>query len=408
MAKAKPSALMGNYNRAEVAFSHGDGAWLVATDGSRYLDCASGIGVTSLGHAHPKLVAALADQAAKLWHVSNLYHIPQQEKLAEMLAARAGLDSVFFCNSGTEATEAAVKIARRAMYDKASNKDAPRQTIVCFEGAFHGRTLAMLAATDRPNYRTGFAPIPQGFAHVPFGNMNVLRQTLLDDAASATPSIAAVMLEGSQGEGGGRTLSHEFLNDLRGLADEAGCFIIADEVQIGMGRSGKLFSYQHSDMTPDIVAVAKGLGGGFPIGAVITRADIAQAMPPGSHGTTFGGNPLAMRVGATVLEVLDEAFLAEVAATSKWFWQAMQTLAKKHPARIRHIQGLGLLLVVVLDEAVAADKVIASLRTKHKVLTVAAAQNSIRFLPPLIIQKTELQLAVDALDSVLAEWQGEK
>ena len=394
-----PSHLINTYARADLAFSHGEGAWLVATDGSRYLDCASGIAVTNLGHAHPHLVKALSDQAQKLWHVSNLYHIPEQTDLANKLAVRSGLDCVFFCNSGAEAMEAAVKIARRAHYAK--NKNTQRDTIVCFDGAFHGRTLAMLAASDRPKFREGFGRMPDGFQHVPFGNMNALRQFVLDDAASATPSIAAITYEYVQGEGGGRTVSPEFLKQTRQLADETDILLIADEVQIGMGRSGTLFAYQQSDITPDIVALAKGLGGGFPIGAVITRADIAQAMTPASHGTTFGGNPLAMRVASAVLEVMDEAFLAYLRQQIKWFWRAMESLAQKHAA-IQHIQGLGFLLAVVLDESQPARDIIAGLRAK-KVLTVGAAGNSIRFLPPLIISRDELQLAIDAFDEVLSE-----
>lgn len=398
--------LMANYARTDLAFTSGAGAWLIAEDGSRYLDCASGIGVTNLGHAHPHLVEALTAQAQNLWHVSNLYRIPQQEKLAGMLADRAGdgLDSVFFCNSGVEAVEAAVKIARRAQYQKTQKKSGnppPPYTIVCFDGAFHGRTLGMLAATDRPSFREGFGPMPPGFQHVPFGNMNALRQLLLDDRSSPAPKIAAIMYEGVQGEGGGRALPPGFLEGTRKLADETDTLLIADEVQIGMGRSGRLFSYQHTAITPDIVAVAKGLGGGFPIGAVITRPHLAQYMTPGSHGSTFGGNPLAMRAATAVLEVMDEAFLAQTRTRIQQFWQAMEALAEKH-AVIRHIQGLGFLLAVILDESLPAPQVIAALRAK-KVLTVAAANNSIRFLPPLIVTQEEIHLAVDTLDAVLTE-----
>ncbi|MCG8624583.1 MAG: acetylornithine transaminase [Proteobacteria bacterium] len=397
----KHTPLMANYARADLAFKSGAGAWLIAEDDTRYLDCASGIGVTNLGHAHPHLVQALTTQAEKLWHVSNLYRIPEQTHLAGMLASRAGagLDSVFFCNSGVEAVEGAVKIARRAQYSKSQKN--PRHTIICFDGAFHGRTLAMLAATDRPDFREGFGPMPSGFQHLPFGNMNALRQVLLDDASSPTPKIAAIMYEAAQGEGGGRALPPQFLEDTRKLADETDTLLIADEVQIGMGRSGKLFSYQHTDITPDIVAIAKGLGGGFPIGAVITRSRHAQHMTPGSHGSTFGGNPLAMRAATAVLEVMDETFLADVRTRIKQFWQSMEALAKKHSA-IRHIQGLGFLLAVVLDEGLPASQVIASMRDK-KVLTVAAANNSIRFLPPLVITSEELRLAVATLDAALTE-----
>ncbi|MEC7588138.1 MAG: aminotransferase class III-fold pyridoxal phosphate-dependent enzyme, partial [Pseudomonadota bacterium] len=254
---ASQSAVMKTYGRAELAFVSGDGCWLVTDDGSRYLDCASGIAVNTLGHSHPGLVAALREQAGKLWHTSNLYRIPGQERVAAKLAALTGLDQVYFCNSGAEANESAVKIARRAMHERG---EPDRMTILCATGSFHGRTLGMLAATDKPANRTGFGPMPDGFEHVAFGNLNALRDRM-------GPHVAAVMIEPVQGEGGARDAQDEYLAGVRAAADEFGALVIADEVQCGIGRTGTLFAYETSGIRPDIIAVAKGLGGGFPVGA---------------------------------------------------------------------------------------------------------------------------------------------
>ena len=251
---AADSAVMQTYGRAEIGFERGDGCWLISETGDRYLDCASGIAVNTLGHSHPRLVAALIEQAGKLWHTSNLYRIPGQEVVAKLLASLSGLDQVFFCNSGAEATEAAVKIARRAAYEKGEQE---RVTILCAEGAFHGRTLGMLAATDRPLFRTGFGPMPAGFDHVPFGNLNKLRDAM-------GPHVAAVMVESVQGEGGAKQVPDGYLLGVRAAANEFGALVIADEVQAGIGRTGRLFSYEDSEIKPDIVALAKGLGGWIP------------------------------------------------------------------------------------------------------------------------------------------------
>ena len=393
---AHKNMLMGNYARAPLAFERGEGSWLISTDGARYLDFASGIAVNNLGHGHPALVEALQKQAQKLWHVSNLYTIPEQERVAEMLCARAQLTKTFFCNSGAEATEAAVKMARRAQYHRGQ---ASRRTILCSEGAFHGRTIAMLAATDREAFREGFGPMPQGFDHFPFGNMNVLRDRLIADSHSPEPEIAAVMVESVQGEGGAKPLPHGFLEELRALTSEAGCLLIADEVQIGVGRSGYFFSYEPSGITPDIVAMAKGLGGGFPVGAVLASDAVGAAMSAGSHGSTFGGNPLAMAAVAAVLEVLDEEFLADLRARAERFLEMLAALVARHDA-LMEVRGQGFLIGLVLKDGITPAAMTEALRARHLLVVPAAAQ-TLRLLPPLTASMEEIEHAVSIIDAVL-------
>ncbi len=384
---AVDTAVMNTYGRAEIAFVRGDGCWLISESHERYLDCASGIAVNTLGHAHPRLVAALQDQASKLWHTSNLYRIPGQEQVAKRLASLSGLDQVFFCNSGAEATEAAVKIARRVAYEKGM---ADRTTILCASGAFHGRTLGMLAATDRPVFRTGFGPMPAGFAHVPFGNMNALR-------AEMGPHVAAVMIEPVQGEGGAKQLPDTYLIDARAAADEFGALLIADEVQAGMGRTGHLFSFERSGIKPDIVALAKGLAGGFPIGAVIASAAVGSAMTPGTHGSTFGGNPLAMAAAAVVLDVLTEDdFMQDVRDRAAYLELALTNLQSAFPSAISEIRGRGFLRGICLAEGVDLMALVLALRGDH-VLCVPAVENTLRLLPPLIINREEIDILMAAL-----------
>ena len=392
----KKNMLMGNYARAPLAFERGEGSWLIGTDGARYLDFASGIAVNNLGHGHPALVEALTKQAQKLWHVSNLYTIPEQERVAEMLCARAQLTKTFFCNSGAEATEAAVKMARRAQYHQGQ---VSRRTILCSEGAFHGRTIAMLAATDREAFRTGFGPMPQGFDHFPFGNMNVLRDRLIADSNSPEPEIAAIMVESVQGEGGAKPLPHGFLEELRALTSEAGCLLIADEVQIGVGRSGHFFSYAPSGITPDIVAMAKGLGGGFPVGAVLASDAVGAAMSAGSHGSTFGGNPLAMAAVGAVLEVLDEEFLANLRARAERFLEMLAALVARHAVLIE-VRGQGFLIGLVLKDGITPAAMTEALRARHLLVVPAAAQ-TLRLLPPLTASIEEIEHAVSIIDAVL-------
>ena len=386
------SAVMRTYGRADLAFVRGEGSWLITEDGTRYLDCASGIAVNTLGHSHPALVDALKAQADQLWHTSNLYRIPGQERVAEKLAALTGLDQVYFCNSGAEANEGAVKIARRAAFERGETE---RTTILCATGSFHGRTLGMLAATDKQANRTGFGPMPDGFDHVAFGNLNALRDAL-------GPHVAAVMIEPVQGEGGARDAHDDYLRGVRAAADELGALVIADEVQSGIGRTGTLFAYETSGIRPDIIAVAKGLGGGFPVGAVIASAEVGNAMTPGTHGSTFAGNPLAMAVSEAVLDTLTApGFLADVRRRADMLQDALQKIADRHPGQIDEIRGRGFLRGVRLDPSLDAGAIVAALRD-HRLLTAPAGENTVRFLPPLIISEEEIALAADIFATVMA------
>ena len=385
------SAVMKTYGRAELAFVSGDGCWLVTDDGSRYLDFASGIAVNTLGHSHPGLVAALREQAGKLWHTSNLYRIPGQERVAAKLAALTGLDQVYFCNSGAEANESAVKIARRAMHERG---EPDRMTILCATGSFHGRTLGMLAATDKPANRTGFGPMPDGFEHVAFGNLNALRDRM-------GPHVAAVMIEPVQGEGGARDAQDEYLAGVRAAADEFGALVIADEVQCGIGRTGTLFAYETSGIRPDIIAVAKGLGGGFPVGAVIASEAVGNAMTPGTHGSTFAGNPLAMAVAEVVLDELGApGFLEDVRRRAGIMRDSLQAVADRYEGAVVELRGRGFLCGVRLADALPAGDAVAAMREEN-LLTVPAGENTVRFLPPLVISEEEIALAAETFERVL-------
>ena len=391
-AKTPTSAVMKTYGRADLSFVRGDGCWLITDDGDRYLDCASGIAVNTLGHSHPRLIEALRDQAGKLWHTSNLYRIPGQERVAEKLVSLTGLDQVYFCNSGAEANESAVKMARRAAYE---NGQPDRTTILCATGSFHGRTLGMLAATDKAANRTGFGPMPDGFEHVPFGNLNELR-------AALGAHVAAVMIEPVQGEGGARDAQDDYLRGVREAADEFGTLVIADEVQSGIGRTGTLFAYQTSGIKPDIIAMAKGLGGGFPVGAVIASEAVGNAMTPGTHGSTFAGNPLAMAVAEVILdEVTAPGFLEDVRRRADVMRGLLADVAARYPDAIAEIRGRGFLCGVRLADSVPAGDLVVALR-ELKILTVPAGENTVRFLPPLIICEDEIGLAVKSFDTALA------
>ena len=388
---ASQSAVMKTYGRAELAFVSGEGCWLVTDDGSRYLDCASGIAVNTLGHSHPGLVAALREQAGKLWHTSNLYRIPGQERVAAKLAALTGLDQVYFCNSGAEANESAVKIARRAMHERG---EPDRMTILCATGSFHGRTLGMLAATDKPANRTGFGPMPDGFEHVAFGNLNALRDRM-------GPHVAAVMIEPVQGEGGARDAQDEYLAGVRAAADEFGALVIADEVQCGIGRTGTLFAYETSGIRPDIIAVAKGLGGGFPVGAVIASEAVGNAMTPGTHGSTFAGNPLAMAVAEVVLDELGApGFLEDVRRRAGIMRDSLQAVADRYEGAVVELRGRGFLCGVRLADALPAGDAVVAMREEN-LLTVPAGENTVRLLPPLVISEEEIALAVETFERVL-------
>ena len=378
---ADQSAVMPTYGRVDLWFERGQGAWLYDHQGTAYLDCASGIAVNNLGHNHPHMVASLKAQIDKLWHVSNLYRIEGQEVLARRLAEATGLDHTFFCNSGAEANEGAVKMARRFHH---ANGDTKRVKILCASNAFHGRTLGMLAATDRPIFREGFGPLATGFEHVPFGNLNALRDAMSDE-------IAAIFIEPVQGEGGANAAPDGYLEGIRAAADEFGALVIADEIQCGMGRTGSLFAYQQSGIEPDIIATAKGLGGGFPIGAIITKKAIGDAMGPGSHGTTFGGNPLAVAAGNAVLDIMqEEEFFEILGARIAQLDAGLDVLHDAFGDKIVELRGKGFLRGIKLAEPYQAGTLNAILRDHH-LLAVPAADNVLRLLPPLTIAPDDVE-----------------
>jgi acetylornithine/N-succinyldiaminopimelate aminotransferase len=380
---------MPTYNRADLAFERGEGAWLWTNDGRRFLDFGSGIATTSIGHAHPHLVQAIAEQAAKVMHTSNLYRIPQAEKLAARLCETSFADSVFFCNSGAEANEGMVKAVRKYH----AEQGAPERFVtICFEGAFHGRTLATLAATGNEKYLAGFGPQMPGFRHIPFGNMNALRDAI-------DGSTAAVMIEPVQGEGGVRPATLDFLRAVRAACDEFGVLLALDEVQSGMGRSGKLWAHQWAGIEPDVMSSAKGIGGGFPLGAILATEKVAQFLKPGTHGSTYGGNPLACAAGNAVLDiVLAPGFLDRVARIGDYLRAAFERLAQRHPTVIDGVQGMGLLQGLRLKPEVSNGDLQAA-AVAEGLLTVAAGMNVLRVAPPLIITEAECDEAVRLLDA---------
>jgi acetylornithine/N-succinyldiaminopimelate aminotransferase len=379
------SALFDTFARLPLAFERGEGSWLIAADGTRYLDFAAGIAVNSLGHAHPHLVGALKDQAEKLWHVSNLYEIPGQRRLGERLAENSFADKVFFTNSGAEALECAIKTARRYHY---VNGEENRCRIITFEGAFHGRTLATIAAGGQKKYLEGFGPKVEGFDQVPFGDLKAAE-------AAITPETAAILVEPIQGEGGIRVPSGEFLRGLRELCDKHGLLLILDEVQSGVGRTGRLFAYDWAGITPDLAAIAKGICGGFPVGACLATDEAAKGMTPGVHGTTFGGNPLAMAVGNAVLDVLlEDGFLEEVARKGLLLKQGLAAVADEFPDVVEEIRGTGLLLGI---RCKVANTALHKALQEEKMLAVPAGDNVLRLLPPLNVTDEEIQDALERL-----------
>ena len=386
----RDSPLYGTYARAELAFERGEGAWLVTADGRRYLDFMGGIAVNILGHAHPHLVEALTRQAEKLWHVSNIFDIPGQRQLGERLVRATFADRVFFTNSGAEALECAIKTARRYHHAKGAPE---RFRLITLEGAFHGRTLATIAAGGQPKYLEGFGPKVDGFDQVHFGDRTALE-------AAMGPETAGILVEPIQGEGGIRPIAPEDLRHLRRLCDEAGLLLILDEIQSGMGRTGRLFAHEWAGISPDIMAIAKGIGGGFPLGACLATEAASAAMTVGTHGTTFGGNPLAMAVGNAVLDVvLDEGFLDAVRRTGLRLKQKLAALVDSHPDTIAGIRGEGLMLGVVCR--VPNAEVAAAARAQG-LLVVPAGDNVVRLLPPLIVTDAEVDEAVSRLDAALA------
>ncbi len=381
------SAIMPTYARADIAFERGEGAWLIAENGQRYLDFGAGIAVSSVGHSHPHVVKALTDQAQKLWHTSNIYRIPEGERLAARLRDLTFADVVFFTNSGAEALEGAIKTARK--YQSVSGHPE-KFRIITFEGAFHGRTLATIAAGGQKKYLDGFGPPVDGFDQVPFGDHEALE-------AAITPATGAILIEPIQGEGGIRVVPSQCLRGLRELCDKHGLLLIFDEVQCGMGRTGKLFAHELAGVVPDIMAVAKGIGGGFPLGAFLATAEAAKGMTAGTHGTTYGGNPLAMAVGNGVLDVVaDPKLLAQVEEVSLLLKQRLAELKDRHPAVIAEIRGQGLMLG--LRTVVTNTDLVAELRSQG-MLTVGAGDNVVRLLPPLIIDHADVGEAYKRLDA---------
>ena len=384
------ASVLPTYNRAPMAFDHGEGAWLVTTGGERYLDLGAGIAVNALGHANPDLVKALTDQAGKLWHTSNLYEIPNQQRLADLLVEHTFADTVFFTNSGTEAAELAIKMARKYHYAAGQPE---RQKIIAFEGAFHGRSTGAIAMAGGEKMTKGFGDLMPGFVHLPFGDMAALR-------AAMGPDVAAVIVEPVQGEGGIRPVPDQMLRDMRAICDAHGALLIFDEVQCGMGRTGKLFAHEWAGVAPDIMMVAKGIGGGFPLGAVLASEKAASGMVAGTHGSTYGGNPLGCAVGAKVVEIIsDPAFLAEVNRKAALFRQGLEALVAAHPDTLEAVRGEGLMLGL---KCRVPNTGFVNAGYGAGVLTVAAADNVVRLLPPLNIPDEDIAEALVRLDRAAA------
>ncbi len=381
-------SILPTYARAPMAFDRGEGSWLFTTDGDRYLDLGAGIAVNALGHAHPALIAALTEQAGKVWHTSNLYQIPAQQRLADLLVEHTFADTCFFTNSGTEACELAVKMARKYWHDKG---EAHRTRILTFEGSFHGRSSAGIAAAGSEKMTKGFGPLLPGFTHLAWGDHDALFVALKE------ADVGAVLVEPVQGEGGIRPLPDQCLKGLRDICDDTGVLMILDEVQCGMGRTGRLFAHEWAGVTPDIMMVAKGIGGGFPLGAVLATENAASGMTAGTHGSTYGGNPLGCAVGSTVMEIIaDDAFLADVNRKGGMFRQGLEALVASHPTVFEGVRGYGLILGLKC-RALNTDIVKAGYAAG--VLTIPAADNVIRLLPALNIPDADIAEALTRLDA---------
>ena len=380
-------ALMPTYNRADLVFERGEGAYLLTGDGRRFLDFASGIAVTNLGHSHPHLVKALQAQAGKVWHTSNLFRIPDGERLAQRLVEATFADSVFFCNSGVEAFEAAVKMVRK--YHDATGNPQRYRVITCAQ-SFHGRSLNAISASGNPKYLEGFGPAVEGFDHVAFNNTNELRNAVTDETA-------AILVEPVQGEGGVRPADLAYLKALREVCDEFSLLLVFDEIQCGMGRSGKLFAHEWAGIAPDVMMTAKGIGGGFPMGACLATEAACQGFTAGTHGTTFGGNPLAMAVGNAVLDVmLEPGFLDGVDRVARSLWEHLRQVTERHPEVIEEVRGAGLMLGL---KCVVPNADLAKALREQEMLTVPAADNVVRLLPPLIIDDSQVEEAVAKIEA---------
>ncbi|MBJ26974.1 MAG: acetylornithine transaminase [Alphaproteobacteria bacterium] len=385
------SNVMTNYGRIDISFDKGIGSYLYTKDGSRYLDFASGIAVTCLGHSHPSLLAAIKTQSEKLWHVSNLYNIDSQSRLAERLCKNSFAERVFFCNSGAEAVEAALKLSR-IYHDNSGNSD--RWRVISFNNAFHGRTFATIAAAGQPKHLKGFEPKVRGFDHVEFGNIDAVKSAI-------TNETAAVLVEPVQGEGGIHVASKSFLQDLREICNKHGLLLIFDEVQCGMGRTGRMWAYEWSEINPDIITVAKALGGGFPIGACMATEEVGSAFIPGTHGSTFGGNPMATTIANAVLdEIQSVGFLENVVAKGEYLTEKLELICKNSSV-IEEVRGKG--LMIGLQFSVPSLDVMAALRNK-KLLTVIAEGNTLRLLPPLTVDRAEIDEACEAIEVTTKEF----
>jgi len=386
------SALVKNYNRRKIAFTKGKGSFLYATNGKKYLDFVQGIAVNSLGHANPYLIKAIKKQAKKVWHVSNSFIIPEGEKLAKRLKQKTFADCVMFQNSGTEATEAAIKVARRYFYSIGKPK---KNRILCVKNSFHGRTLAAIYASGSKKMTEGYGPKIGGFDHFEFGNHKSLKKLI-------TNKTAAIMVETIMGERGIKVIPTWCLKELRKICNKKKILLILDEVQCGIGRSGKFFAYEYANIKPDIVPVAKGIGGGFPIGAVLMTKKVASAMVPGSHGSTFGGNPLAMSVANAVLDqIFKKGFLKNVQKISKYFHSELNKIKNEYPRVIKEVRGVGLLIGIQLfkDQTKFIQKLM-----ENKLLTVRAAENTVRLLAPLTVNKQEVDLAIKIIKKVCIKY----
>jgi acetylornithine/N-succinyldiaminopimelate aminotransferase len=386
MSGSGTSHLLPTYARVDLAFTRGEGVWLIAENGDRYLDFTSGVAVNALGHAHPHLVEAITEQVKKVSHVSNLYRVPEAERLAARLCQASFADMVFFCNSGAEAMECSIKTARKY---HAVNGQPERFRIITFEGAFHGRTLATLAAGGQKKYLDGFGPVVEGFDQMPFLDLEAVKRTI-------GPDTAAILIEPIMGEGGVRVVPPEFLRALRQLCDQHGLLLVFDEVQTGIGRTGELFAYQRSGVTPDIMGLAKAIGGGFPLGACLATAEAAVGMTAGTHGSTFGGNPLAMAAGNAVIDVVTgDGFLDRVRHTALVLKQKLAEIKDRHAGVIAEVRGEGLL--IGLKAVTPSSELVDELRAE-KMITVGAGDNVVRLLPPLIISEEEIAEAVRRID----------
>ena len=389
------SNLAKNYNRKKISFRRGKGSYLYSTDNKKYLDFVQGIAVNSLGHAHPKLVKTIKDQSKKLWHVSNAFQIPEGEMLAKKLCKKTFADYVMFQNSGAEATEAAIKVARRYFYSKGKPN---KNRILCIKNSFHGRTLAAIFASGSKKMTEGFGPKVPGFDHIVFKDSKPRFPNIRNKIKKNT---AAIMVETILGEGGIKPIPDDCLRYLRKICNEKNILLILDEVQCGIGRSGDFFAFEQSKVKPDIVPIAKGIGGGFPIGAVLMNKKVAAGMVPGTHGSTFGGNPLAMSVGNTVIDIIaNKKFLKNVKNLSKYFLLNLNKIRNKYPNIIKQIRGKGLLIGIQINNN--QNNFIKKLMDKH-LLTIRAAENVIRILPPLNVKKNEIDKALKIIEKVCSE-----